>query len=455
MRLPLRIFFLAVLLMGGYTSQAQDTRREELEEKKVRLMDEIALANRILSETQKDRRASLGNIETVQQKIKLRENLIRTLDREMEMVEEEQRQVKRGIDSLEQQIEEQREAYAEMIRQAYKSRSKISRLMFLLSSEDFNQAMRRLEYLKQYSEYRKQQVENIRRDQQQLDRKKESLQAQLLRKESLRDQLRAEKQRLSDEKLSQEEAIAEYKSMEEDLVQKLKKTQAEARRVEKEIQRIIASEIKRAKEAAERQSLEEEARSLGMERGRDFSSATSLERLRKSIRERREARAAESESPAPEPEKEESYSLTPEAKQLAANFAANRKRLPWPVERGLVVSKFGPQRHPVVKSVVIDNKGIDIAAERQTDVRSVFSGTISRVILLPDGYRAIIINHGQYFSVYQNLTNIKVTQGQKVEKGDLLGKVAENALNNETRLHFEIWKDDQVMDPLGWLAAKS
>lgn len=442
-------FILLTLCFGPLLIQAQSERKEVLEQRKVRLMDEIELANRILEETQKYRANSLSSIETVQQRIRLRENLIKTLDREVELLVEQEQALQAEMDTLKKRIEAQKEAYAQMIRQAYKSRNQNSRLMFLLSAEDFNQALRRLEYLKQYSEYRRRQVEEIKENQEKLVEKAEDLRIKKVRKLALRGQLEQEKKRLSNERLSQEEAIAEYKSMEADLEQKLKEKQKEAKKVEQEIQRIIAEEIRRAKALARRQKLEQEAMDLDLTRGRDFTSNTSEERLKSLIAEARSKR-----SEAARPEEGPSYELTPEARQLSASFAANQRNLPWPVDRGLVVSKFGPQRHPVVKSVIIENKGIDIATQKGSTVKVIFDGEISSVVLMPDGYRAIIVNHGGYFTVYQNVTNLKVTGGQKVSKGQVLGEIAVNPVSNESRLHFEIWNNNDVMDPLGWLASK-
>ncbi len=456
MRPYLKYALLFCALCIGWQAQGQSNRKEKLEQMKVRLMDEIELANRILEETQKDKKASLGNIETVQQKIKLRENLIKTLDREIELMSEQEQALADEMDTLKVTLERQKKAYAKMIQQAYKSRSTTSRIMFILSAEDFNQALRRIEYLKQYSKYRKRQVQEIRESQKQLAQKTDQLHAQRVRKEALRAQLNKEQERLTNERLSQQEAIAEYKSVERDLTEKLKQKQREARKVEKEIQRIIAAEIKRAKEAADRNRLETKAIDLGLERGRDFTSNTSEERLKQLIEDKRKTLAAanvEVKEPATEAA-DEDFALSPKASQLAANFAANQRRLPWPVERGLVVSKFGTQRHPVVKSVIIENNGIDIATPKGSTVKTIFEGKVSSVILMPDGYRAVIVNHGNYFSVYQNLTSVKVTGGQELAKGEELGQIATNPVTNESRLHFEVWNNNQAMNPLSWLASK-
>ncbi len=438
------------LLLGHFGSlSAQSKKRQELEAQKIRLMDEIALANRILAETQKDRKSSLGTIETVQQKIELRQKLIRTLDREVELMSGEEKDLQSEIDTLRVRVERQKEEYAQMIRQAYKSRKNSSRLMFILSSSDFNQAMRRIEYLKQYSAYRQQKIKEIEAQEKELAAAMERLRVQKLRKNAVRGQLQEESRKLGNEKLSQEEAIKTYQAMETDLEKKLKAKLKQANEVEKQIQKIIAEEIERARALATRKNLEDRAIDLGLVRGKDFSSNTSNDRLEGLIEKAEDERKAANK---PAIAKPETFELTPAARTLAANFAANQKRLPWPVERGLVTSKFGPQRHPVVKSVIIDNSGVDIATEGNAPIRSIFDGEVSRMFRLPDGQLVVIINHGSYFSVYQGITDVTVSKGEKIKKEQVIGSAYTNPINAQTKLHFEIWKDNNAVNPLLWLS---
>lgn len=445
------ILILFILLSGWSSAQAQTEKRQELEAQKVRLMDEIELANRILAETKKDRKNSLGTIETVQQKIKLREKLIRTLDREVVLMEEEEQELQEEIDTLRVQVERQKKQYAHMIQQAYKSRKNSSRLMFILSSEDFNQAIRRIEYLKQYSAYRQQKIKEIEAKEAELDAAIDRLRVQKVRKNAVRGQLQEENRKLSNEKLSQEEAIKTYSAMEKDLEKKLKEKIREAAKVEAQIQKVIAEEIARAKALAARKALEDRAIALGLQRGRDFSSNTTKERLEGLIASAEKARAAENKPAIAQPE---SFELTPAARTLAASFEANQKRLPWPVERGLVTGNFGPQRHPVVKSVIIDNKGVDISTEGNTPVKAVFGGEVSRRFRLPNGQLAVVISHGNYFTVYLGIKDVTVEKDQKVEAGQQIGTTYTNPITSQTTLHFEVWKDDKPVNPLLWLSRK-
>jgi septal ring factor EnvC (AmiA/AmiB activator) len=447
----LRILLLFFSLALASSLQAQESERQKLEAQKIKLLDEIELANRILEETQKDKANSLGTIETVQQKLKLRGRLIRTLDREIELLNEEEADLRESTDTLRVRIETLKASYAVMIKQAYKSRKNISRLMFILSSDDFNQALRRIEYLKQYSAYRERQVREIEKKEKELAKEMDKLRVQKVRKNAVRIQLNLEKKKLSDERLSQEGAILAFQEMEENLNNSLKEKQIEAQKVEKEIGRIIAAEIARVKAAAVRNQLEDRAIEIGLIRGKDFSSNTTNSSIKEIIARKEAAlKAANIKVAAAAP----NYELTPEARLLSSNFEANRKRLPWPVERGLVVGNFGPQRHPVVKSVIIDNRGIDIATEKNTAIRAIFDGEVIKMFRMPTGQLALIINHGTYFSVYQNLTEITVNKGDKVTKMQSLGKSYTNPINSETKLHFEIWSNQNAVNPLLWLSAK-
>lgn len=437
------------LFLCSLSARSQSEERQALQRQKSQLQEEIALANKILTKTRKNKAATLVTIETVQQKIQLREELIQTLNREMELIREESTQLKRQIDTLQAQIEQQKAAYAKMIRHARRSQSTVSRLMFIFASEDFNQALRRIEYLKQYARYRKRQVEEIRENQRKLAHKQEDLRLKIIRKKALKGRLEAEKARLSDERLTQKQAIAEYKELTEDLKAKLKAKQAQARNVEQEIQRLIALEVKRARERALRRSLEEEARQVGLNKGTDYTAATSNAVLREKIsaaRTRREAAREAAEAP-PDPRPMPN-------RELAASFEANRERLPWPLEEALLVGRFGTQRHPVVQSILIESKGIDLATDGAAPVKAVFRGRVSNVVLLPNGFRAIILNHGSYFTVYQNLTRLEVTSGQQVSQGSILGHVARDPGVQQNRLHFEVWKNTQATNPLNWLAPR-
>ena len=453
MRRCLRAVVFFSLLILPVVLGAQTNRKTELEQQKIRLLDEIELANKILEETRENQASTLGNIETVEQKLRLRQNLVRTLDRETELLTREMEQLETDIDTMEKQVARLKEDYAEMIRQAYKSRSKQSRLMFLLSSESFNQAIRRLEYLKQYSDFRRRQVDEIVRTENELNAKIGELTEQKERKEELRAQLERERQKLLAEKAQQQKDIALLQDKEKEITSELKEKQARAKKLENEIQRIIAAEIRRAKDKAIRRGIEEEAVRVGLIAGKDFTARTSNRDLTALIEKKKnELRAAnkpvEESKPAP------TYGLTPEATKLAASFTANRSLLPWPVERGIVIANFGPQRHPVAKSVVLNNNGIDIATEKGSTALASYDGEVTSILRIPAEGFVVFVKHGNYFTIYKNLSELYVKSGDEVKARQELGKILTNDADGKTVLHFELWKETQVLDPLPWLARR-
>ena len=441
-----------LLLLSGVIV-GQTDKKAQLEKQKIRLQDEIALANKILAETRQNRESSLGSIEALSQKLKLRQNLISTLDRELELLDEDIQTLEEEASALKKEVDDLKEKYAQMIRQARKSSNKYSRLMFLFSSQNFNQALRRLEYLKQYSEFRRRQVREIEKKQNDLNDKLISLNEQKTRKEALRQQMGRERGKLTEEKEQQEKAIAEYQNKETKLAKQLKEKQAQAKKLENEIQRIIAAEIRRAKEKAIRNQIEEEANRVGLISGKDYTNSTSNNAL-KSLIEKKKADLRAANKPVAEAPVRPVYELTPEARQLAANFAANKSRLPWPVTKGLVVQNFGAHRHPIAKSVIINNNGIDIATEKGSHCRAAFNGEVNGIISIPGAAPAIIINHGSFYTVYQNVSEINVKKGDKVSANQQIGTIYTDDADNSTVLHFEIWDGETPVDPLLWLARK-
>lgn len=445
-----------VLFCAPLISSAQPgSRKEKLERQKVRLQDEIELANKILRETKKIKSSSLSNIQTVEQKLRLRKNLIATLDRETDLINKEIKELQLEIDTLESQVKKLKENYAQMIRQARKSSNSHSRLMFILSSEDFNQALRRMEYLEQYSEFRRRQVESIQAKELELGEKLEELGKTKLKKEAVKGQMERERSKLQSEKQEQEKSIAGLQEKEKEISKGLKKKQGEADKLEKEIQRIIASEIKKANARAVRLNLEAEAKRVGLMIRKDFNNSTTNRALEKLIAKKKESLKAANTPVAEVPDKpSQAFSLTPEATQLAANFAANKSRLPWPVERGLIVSSFGPQRHPVAKSVIVNNNGVDIATESGSKARAAFEGQVSSVIRIPGSNLAVLVQHGNYFTVYNNLSEVYVKSGDKVSAKQEIGLIHTDPAEGKTVLHFELWKESQVVDPQPWLTRK-
>jgi len=426
--------------------QAQNkNKKEALEQKKVKLQDEIDLANEILKDTRSNVENGLMELQTLSQKILIREELLRTLNREIDIIDSEIDDQQNSIQDLENQIEELKAQYAGMIRQAHKSQSSTDRLLFIFSSADFNQAINRISYLRQYSEFRKRQVGEIQNVQEQLSFSIESLNQQKKDKERLKFKKEQEKETLVGDRADRESILTALSAKEGELKTQISSKQKEAKKLEAEIGRIIALELKRARAKAERDNLLKEAKGAGLIAGKDFSAKTSNKALLAKINVAKKAKGApetvESSVPA--------FSMTPESRQLAANFVANKGNLPWPVERGIIVTGFG--RQVITGDVVIDNPYIEIATQKGARARAAFDGEVTSVIRIPGANKAVMIRHGNYFSVYTNLIDVVVKKGDKVTVKQPIGKVFTDPSDQRTILQFGIWKEEKVQDPKPWL----
>lgn len=451
-----KTFFRIALILCAFTVSfglnGQD-RKEELRIRKAHLQDEIQIANKILEEARESRQSSVTTLQTLNQKVRIRQDLLRTINREIALIDEEIELQEAEIETLKAEIDTLKEKYAEMIRLAYKNKSKTSRLMFVFSSTDFNQAMRRIQYLRQYGEFRRQQVTRIEERQAELEHQIDMLNRQKEEKEELRTQRASELEELENEKSEQRETIASLQAQEGTLQAQIQSKQNEANRLESEIQRIIAEEIRKERARAERNALEERALAAGLVKGQDFNTRTPNARLTELITQANARRAATTNTtPDPEPVASTSYALTPEAARLARNFEANKGKLPWPVERGIIVGRFGTQPHPVVAGITINNPHIEIGTSAGADARAAFDGTVLDVVRIPGAPITVIVQHGNYYTHYGNLGESYVKRGDAVTAKQPIGKVFTDPSENQTVLQFGIWKNTDLMDPAPWLA---
>ena len=440
--------FVCVLI--AFSALAQKDRKEELQQRKVQLQDEIQLANKILTETRKNENMTMGELRALNKKIQMREELIRTIDREIRIINNEIKSLQTEVDSLESKNEKLKSEYADMIRQAYKSRNKNSKLMFVLSSKDFTQALKRATYLKQYADYRENQVAEIKAKQTELQEKISELEERKKKQAALKGSQQSERNNLVGEKEEQQEVVNDLKNREREIQKEINAKQKEADKLEKEIQRIIADELRKARERAERERLEKEAKDVGLVKGKDFTARTNNKKLQNLISEKRKSLNIKEEPVTASPASP-SYALTPAAQQLAANFVANKGRLPWPVERGIIVGKFGVQPIPGLPGIKENNPHIEIATEPGTEAMVAFDGEVSSVIRIPGANKVVLVRHGNYFTVYGNLVDVYVKTGQQLKTKQKIGKVYTDN-QKQTILQFGLWKDEQIQNPEPWLA---
>ncbi len=399
---------LVTLFILSSVLNAQD-RKAGLQQEKKQIEEEIAYTNKLLGQTQKNRRSTMDELAVLQQKIRQRERLINTIKAEVILLNNEINETTDSIFSLKVELKKLKEEYAKMIYYAYRNRSSYDRLVFLFSSRDFNQAYRRLKYFQQYGAYRRMQAELIIKTQASLLDKEQQLEQQKTDKQNLLAEEQNEKNLLENEKGDADRTVQNLSQKEKELKASLLAKEKAAAKLQKTIENIIAEEIRLA---------EERARA-------EVTSKTSS-----------------------------GFALTPEELQLSENFASNKGKLPWPTERGIVSSTFGEHQHPVLPRVKIINNGIDILTSEGEYARAVFSGVVTRIISVPNFNNVVIIRHGEYLSVYSNLDEVMVSKGQEVRTKQNIGRVYTNQSENKTELHFELWKAKDLMNPSYWLAKK-
>lgn len=401
-----------MLLLISLAAHAQT--RAELEKRKQQLEKDIAYTQRILNETQQDKSASLEELQALNSQIRSRQKLINNISSQINVLDNEIYGNQRQIRSLREKLEELQKEYASMITFAFRNKNAYSKLMFIFAATDFQQAVRRIRYLQDIGEYRRKQAGYIKETQAALNAEIEKLKNNKESQVKLLAENEKQRDVLNQDKAKQSAVVGKLQDREAELKGKLADQQQEARRLDAAITAAIKREIEAARKKAEA-----EARARG-------------------------------EAPAPEVNRGSSaLALTPEAKALSAGFANNRGKLPWPVEAGVIVSRFGRHEHPVLDNVLVDNLGVGIKTNPGAVVRAVFAGEVTSIVQM-GGNLAVLVKHGEYFTVYSRLKSVSVQRGDKVVTKQALGVVRTTA-DEGTRVEFQLWKGTTKLNPEYWL----
>ncbi len=403
----LKLIFLTISIFASLTSVAQNNKKAELEKQKRALQKEIKYVNSLLKENQRASNNSVAQVRTLDKKISIRQGLINNINNEISFIESNISKKQKQINKSEIELKALKDDYARMINQTYRSKSSYSRVMFFLSSKDFNQAIKRIEYMEQYSKYRKKQGEKIEEQAKKIEESIDKLKKEKSSKVVLLSLKKQEKNNLQSEKGEKQKIVNNLQKKSKKLTSEIKTKQKKSAKLQAEIQKIIIEEIRLAREKARKES-----KTNGSSK---------------------------------------KYALTAEAKTLAKSFKLNKNKLPWPVERGLVVSKYGKHPHPTMRNIIIVNHGVDIATEKGSEARSVFNGTVTSIILSKGGIKTILIQHGNYYTVYSNLSNIYVKKGDKIKKKQKLGIIYTNSRTGATVLKFQLWFDKNEQNPASWI----
>jgi len=407
------IMIIITIVIFPLLSVSQESK-EKLQKTKSQLEEEIRYTTKLLEQTHQTKQNSLNRVNLLNRQIEKRQSLISEISGEVDQIQAQLDLQHKHISSLSEELKRMKAEYAKMIYYAYKNLNAYNRLLFIFSAEDFNQAYRRLLYYQQYSAYRRTQAELIRDAQMNIDRKQKELEETRQQKLNVARSEEEEKGQLTEEMKEKDKAVQQLSLKEKELESSLREKQKAAQKLEEEIEKLIAAEIKAAAERARKTD------------NRDTK--TKMKSVSTEIM------------------------LTNDEQILSSSFASNKGKLPWPSERGVITGKYGEHPHPVLKYVKVKNNGVDISTEKGASVRTVFSGKVSRVMSFPNLNKVVIIRHGEYLTVYSNLDEVNVKDGQTVTTKQVIGKVHTNPEDAKTDLHFEIWLGKTTQDPQEWLS---
>lgn len=414
--------FILSLIFICFASQmwGQPPSQQQLEERKAKIQEEIREKEVLLQSVKKKEKSIVNQLIIQKDKIGLKEKLIKTTEKQTKLLSNDIYVNQLQINQLNRDLDDLRKDYAEMISKSYKSRSEQSRAMFLLSSENFLQAYKRAQYMKQYASYRKMQGNEIKSKSTQLVGFNEKIGVQKSVKEKLIAENEKEKQELEKEKKEQEKIANLIKKDKGKIMSEIKKKQQETRNIDKQIDKLIRAAIADANKKTAAANVKANPKTVTAAKTKATESSTKIV-------------------------------LTPEGQLIANNFTANRGKLPWPVEKGAVSLRFGDQPHPIYKTLIVHNSGVEITTDNGSNARAIFGGVVINVIVISPVNKAVMIQHGDYFTVYQNLSKVFVNKGDKVSTKQSLGEIRTNGDTGKTVLKFLILQNTTYNNPANWL----
>lgn len=433
-------WFVVFIFCSLVTFAQNSGKVRNLEQQRKKALEEIELTNQLLAETKKSARSSLNRLNLLSQQVLARKKVVNLLNQEIEVMDNQMRKMTQEIGVLGNQLKEKQKNYSKSVKSLYKRRTSEDKLLFILSAENFSQSLRRMRYLKEYADWQKKQASDIIERRKEIIYKQATLEKNRAEKQALLNVRASETKNLQEEELAQKVAVQELNKKQRDLQVELKKKQQQASALNKQIEKLIAEEVARAEALAR------------AERGR-------TRKKEEAVTNKEESEAAEKEvtvktdSEARVAAEKGGYAMTKEERKLSDSFAGNRGRLPFPVTgRYTIVSRFGEQQHQELKYVRLNNNGIDLQVQPGAEARAVFNGEVTRVFVVPGYNNSVIVRHGNYLTVYANLSTVYVKAGDKVTTRQPIGRIySDLEEGNTTILHFQLWKEKTKLNPLPWL----
>lgn len=403
MKKRLLLFFL-VLGAVGY-GQQKSAAQKELEERKAALTQEIAQITEWVKEQQQVRGSVVDRIRILDRKQSALENLIALSAREVQFLQRQIDQSSNEINSLEVELRRLKEDYARVIQSAYQKKLEKNKLLFLLSASSFNEARRRMNYLLQYAEYRTIQAKRIEEKQLELQEKEKALQGQLEAQQEKIAENQLQRDELESDKRVQERLVAETRKQERKYRAELASREKERKRIDQEIDRLIREAIARAN---------------------------------------REKAKANSNA-------KDAFVLTPEAKRIAASFEANKGRHFWPVEKGIKSIGYGTYADKLYPSLKHFNNGVTIATASGAKARAIFEGEVMQIMSNRQGIKGVYVRHGDYITMYYNLAEVFVSEGQQLEAKQEIGRIHTDQVDKQTTLKFYLYQNTTRLNPELWV----
>jgi murein hydrolase activator len=403
--------FYLILIFCFAVTPLKAQSRKELEIQRRQKEKEIRLTRRLLNETSQKQRRTLKYLNVLEKQIRTREELIANLQNQLHLINLNIMQTSDLADALGKDLESLKKEYARLLYYMYKNRNRYNLLTFVFSANSYNEAYKRLKFTRYYTGFRKKQFEIIQKTQSSLSEKITILKEQQAEKQIVLEQLGVQKRELENDKADKSQLAESLKGQKDELKKQLREQQRVAQKLDNAIRNVIKREMLKNTKAG----------------------TTSKSNKKTELPD---------------------ADLTPEILKLSSEFAANRSKLPWPVERGYISEYFGTQNHPSIENVIVNNSGIKIRTPKNSGVRTIFSGEVSYVIEIPGANHSVIVKHGKYFTVYSNLKSISVKRGDKIRIKQQIGTVGESLQTGETELELQVWKGGEKLNPAQWIYRK-
>lgn len=404
------VWFILFICLFGVVSAQNSARVQALEKQRKEALAEVERINGLIAQTQATTKDYLRRLNLLSEQILSRKKVISLLGQEVEAINAQMNEMSQQIRRLEGELKEKQQNYGKSARSMYRRQASQDKLLFILSAENFAQSLRRLRYLREYAAWQKRQASEIVEKQTEITQKRNALTQTRQEKQQLLAQQEKERKQLQTEENNQQKEVKALNKKKSQLQAQLREKRKQAQQLDRLIQEQIAREIAEAnrKKAADKQ------RKADVKGG---------------------------------------YAMTKAEKALSDNFASNRGRLPYPVAGSYtIVSRFGEQQHEQLKYVRTNNNGIDIQTTPGTDARAVFKGVVTRIFTVPGFNHSIIVRHGNYLTVYSNLSQVYVKTGDRVDTRQALGRIfSDPEEHNATILHFQLWKEKTKLNPAPWL----